>query len=65
MTRKPRVQRTPEEMWEVVLEGLQSGNCSAPRPFLLRSETTLNSPLGPRSSPQLRFGTRKNHASSL
>ena len=26
MSRKPRVQRTPEEKWEVVLEGLQSGN---------------------------------------
>ena len=26
MTRKPRVQRTPEEKWEVVLEGLRSGN---------------------------------------
>src|SRR3972149_4401415 len=26
MSRKPRVQRTPEEKWEVVLEGLRSGN---------------------------------------
>ena len=26
MTRKPRVQRTPEEKWEVVVERLRSGN---------------------------------------
>lgn len=26
MTRKARVQRTPEEKWEIVLEGLRSGN---------------------------------------
>ena len=26
MSRKPRVERTPEEKWEVVLEGLRSGN---------------------------------------
>src|SRR3972149_5589979 len=26
MSRKPRVQRTPEEKWEIVLEGLRSGN---------------------------------------
>ncbi len=25
MTRKARVQRTPEEKWEIVLEGLRSG----------------------------------------
>jgi hypothetical protein len=28
MTRKARVQRTPEEKWEIVLEGLGSGNGS-------------------------------------
>ena len=26
MSRKARVQRTPEEKWEIVLEGLRSGN---------------------------------------
>lgn len=26
MTRKARVQRTPEEKWEIVSEGLRSGN---------------------------------------
>jgi len=26
MSRKPRVERTPEEKWEIVLEGLRSGN---------------------------------------
>ena len=26
ITRKARVQRTPEEKWEIVLEGLRSGN---------------------------------------
>ena len=26
MTRKARVQRSPEEKWEIVLEGLRSGN---------------------------------------
>ena len=26
MTRKPEVQRTPEEKWQIVLEGLKSGN---------------------------------------
>ncbi len=26
MPRKPRVQRTPEEKWQIVLEGLKSGN---------------------------------------
>ena len=26
MTRKARVQRAPEEKWEIVLEGLRSGN---------------------------------------
>ena len=26
MPRKPKVQRTPEEKWQVVLEGLKSGN---------------------------------------
>lgn len=26
MLRKPRVQRTPEEKWQIVLEGLKSGN---------------------------------------
>jgi transposase-like protein len=26
MTRKARVQRTPEEKWEIVWEGLRSGN---------------------------------------
>jgi len=25
MSRKPRVQRTPEEKWQIVLEGLKSG----------------------------------------
>jgi transposase-like protein len=25
-SRKPRVQRTPEEKWQIVLEGLKSGN---------------------------------------
>ncbi len=24
--RKPKVQRTPEEKWQIVLEGLKSGN---------------------------------------
>ncbi len=26
MSRKPRVQRTPEEKWQIVLEALKSGN---------------------------------------
>jgi transposase-like protein len=26
MSRKPRVQRTPEEKWQIVLEGLKNGN---------------------------------------
>lgn len=26
MPRKPKVQRTPEEKWQIVLEGLRSGN---------------------------------------
>jgi hypothetical protein len=26
MSRKPRVRRTPEEKWQIVLEGLKSGN---------------------------------------
>jgi hypothetical protein len=26
MSRKPRVQRIPEEKWQIVLEGLKSGN---------------------------------------
>jgi transposase-like protein len=26
MSRKPRVQRTPEEKWQIVLEGVKSGN---------------------------------------
>ena len=26
MSRKPRVQRTAEEKWQIVLEGLKSGN---------------------------------------
>jgi transposase-like protein len=26
MPRKPKVQRTPEEKWQIVLEGLKSGN---------------------------------------
>ena len=26
MSRKPRVERTPEEKWEIVLEALRSGN---------------------------------------
>jgi transposase-like protein len=26
MARKPKVQRTPEEKWQIVLEGLKSGN---------------------------------------
>ena len=26
MSRKPKVQRTPEEKWQIVLEGLKSGN---------------------------------------
>ncbi|MEK7281185.1 MAG: transposase [Chloroflexota bacterium] len=26
MSRKPRVQRSPEEKWEIVLEGMRSGN---------------------------------------
>jgi transposase-like protein len=26
MSRKPRVQRSPEEKWQIVLEGLKSGN---------------------------------------
>ena len=26
MSRKSRVQRTPEEKWQIVLEGLKSGN---------------------------------------
>jgi transposase-like protein len=26
MSRKPRVQRTPEEKWQIVLEGWKSGN---------------------------------------
>jgi hypothetical protein len=26
MPRKPKVQRTPEEKWQIVLEGLTSGN---------------------------------------
>jgi hypothetical protein len=26
MSRKPRVQRTPEEKWQIVLGGLKSGN---------------------------------------
>lgn len=26
MSRKPRVERTPEEKWEVVLDGLRGGN---------------------------------------
>jgi len=26
MSRKPRVQRTPEEKWQIVLESLKSGN---------------------------------------
>ena len=30
MSRKPRVQRTPEEKWQIVLEGLKSGNVAAP-----------------------------------
>ncbi len=28
MGRKPRVQRTPEEKWEIVQEGIKSGNIS-------------------------------------
>ena len=28
MSRKPRVQRTPEEKWQIVLEVLKSGNVS-------------------------------------
>ena len=28
MSRKPRVQRTPEEKWEIVQEGIKSGNVS-------------------------------------
>jgi len=28
MGRKPRVQRTPEEKWEIVQEGIKSGNVS-------------------------------------
>ena len=28
MSRKPRVDRTPEEKWEIVQEGLRSGNIS-------------------------------------
>ena len=26
MSRKPRVQRTPEEKWEIVQEGIKNGN---------------------------------------
>jgi hypothetical protein len=26
MSRKPRAQRTPEEKWEIVQEGLRNGN---------------------------------------
>jgi transposase-like protein len=28
MSRKPRVERTPEEKWQIVQEGLKSGNVS-------------------------------------
>jgi transposase-like protein len=41
MSRKPRVERTPEEKWQIVQEGLKSGNVSetcrrfgiAPKPY--------------------------------
>ena len=32
MSRKPRVQRTPEEKWLRVLEGLKSGNVAGDLP---------------------------------
>jgi transposase-like protein len=28
MSRKPRVDRSPEEKWQIVLEGIKSGNVS-------------------------------------
>jgi hypothetical protein len=31
MSRKPRVDRTPEEKWQIVQEGMKSGNVSASR----------------------------------
>ena len=32
MPRKPKVQRTPEEKWKIVLEGLKSGNVAETTP---------------------------------
>jgi hypothetical protein len=47
MGRKPRIDRSPEEKWQIVQEGVKSGNVSetcrrlagsAPRPFLRQGE---------------------------
>ena len=42
MGRKPRVNRTPEEKWEIVQEGIKSGNISETCPAIRdRSQSVL------------------------
>src|SRR2546421_250997 len=47
MSRKPRVQRTPEGKWQIVLEGLKSGNVAEP---LAISRSSLYYQARPRGS---------------
>ena len=43
MSRKPRIQRTPEEKWQIVLEGLKSGNVAETcRKYEIASQSLLS-----------------------
>jgi transposase-like protein len=60
MSRKPRVQRTPEEKWQIVLEGLKSGNVAdtcRKYEIALRISITAGRTKWKRE-PRLRFGGR-------
>jgi hypothetical protein len=42
MGRKPRVERSPEEKWQIVQEGIKSGNVSETPASRNRSESFLS-----------------------
>ena len=57
MPRKPKVQRTPEEKWQIVLEGLKSGNVAETCPSTrLHLRCTTAGKMKSKKEPRLRLG---------
>ena len=63
MSRKPRVQRTPEEKWQIVLEGLKSGNvaetCRIMRSLRI---SIIAGRMKWKREPRLRLGEKRSRA---